>query len=71
MSCPGRLLDVVPSNGSRVDVTIGDGRIVSVDPVERRGGVEQPGEVAFGGALLLPAFVDGHIHLDKTFPGGA
>lgn len=39
----------------RIDIGIADGQIAPV------GG----GEVDMGGAILLPAFVDGHTHLDK------
>lgn len=49
------------------DIAIDDGRILSVgSPVERPARVEIP----LGGRLVLPGFVNSHIHLDKTFIGG-
>lgn len=66
------LVDVVLPDGRQVDVTLREGRIEAI--VDR----EQPDSpiagpdrhvVDCGGALLLPAFVDGHCHLDKTFWG--
>jgi cytosine/creatinine deaminase len=66
------LVDVVLPDGRRADVTLHDGRINEI--VDRRQAVSPlaaPGRrvVDCGGALLLPAFVDGHCHLDKTFWG--
>lgn len=50
------------------DVRIADGRIAAVGPA---GGPRRSGGQAYdaGGLLMLPAFRDMHIHLDKTFYG--
>lgn len=49
------------ANGQRVDLAVRDGRFVdSCEPDET---------VDLGGLLVLPGFVDGHIHLDKSFVG--
>ncbi|OBG40904.1 MULTISPECIES: amidohydrolase family protein [Mycolicibacter] len=68
-SGPERLVDALLPDGRRVDVTLRGGRIAAIDPHQSESPV--PGENALdcGGALLLPAFVDGHCHLDKTFLG--
>lgn len=59
-----RLADGRLSDGSRVDLTITGGRIAAIDP--HRG---LAGDVGLGGALVLPGFVEGHVHLDKTLLG--
>ncbi|MFE6870973.1 amidohydrolase family protein [Kitasatospora sp. NPDC057692] len=79
MITPDLLLDAVLPDGSTVDVHLADGRIAALTPAAARHpdrgaaaehpGVERPGTVRLGGALLLPALVDGHAHLDKTFLG--
>jgi len=62
-----RLAGALLDDGRRVDVRIADGRIASIEPA----GGEPAGEtvIDLGGRLLCPAFVDGHIHLDKTLLG--
>ena len=53
--------------GAVVDVLVSDGIIRRHDR-----GIEAPGGCAVVDAqsgILLPAFVDGHIHLDKTYWG--
>lgn len=53
-------------HGDLADVEIADGPIVATHAP----GAAAAGErVDLGGKLLLPAFVDGHIHLDKTHWG--
>ncbi len=51
-------------DGSLNDVGVSAGRIVSIEPWG-------PGAsgIDLGGALLVPAFVEGHIHLDTSFYG--
>ncbi|MGW5232953.1 amidohydrolase family protein [Streptomyces nodosus] len=75
-SYPSVLADVTLPDGRRADVSLRDGLITAVDerispaaePIGTAGGTEA-GRVDLGGALLLPAFVDGHSHPDKTFLG--
>jgi cytosine deaminase len=53
--------------GGLADVEIADGAIAVVGP---SGNSDRTHErIDLAGALLLPAFVDGHIHLDKTHWG--
>ncbi len=53
--------------GGFVDVVIAGGVIAAL---HAPGSADQPGDrIDLKGALLLPAFVDGHIHLDKTHWG--
>lgn len=50
-----------------VDIAIDGGRIIGVG-----GAIDRPtrSEIHLGGRVLLPGFVNSHIHLDKTFVGG-
>ncbi|RPE33886.1 amidohydrolase family protein [Kitasatospora cineracea] len=68
---PHLLLDATLPDGSRADLRIAGGRITALTPVPagRERAEPGPGEAALDGALLLPALVDGHAHLDKTFLG--
>lgn len=46
-----------------MDITLSEGRIAAIAPAAGREGLD------LAGALLLPALVDGHVHLDKTLWG--
>lgn len=46
-----------------LDITLSEGRIAAIAPAAGREGLD------LAGALLLPALVDGHVHLDKTLWG--
>ncbi|OBA91991.1 cytosine deaminase [Mycolicibacterium fortuitum] len=66
------LIDVVLPDGRRVDVSLRGGRIGAIvdhGQPDSPNAVRGRHVVDCGGALLLPAFVDGHCHLDKTFWG--
>ncbi|OCB11204.1 cytosine deaminase [Mycolicibacterium porcinum] len=66
------LVDVMLPGGRRADVTLREGRVSAItDHQQAVSTPEAPDRhvVDCGGALLLPAFVDGHCHLDKTFWG--
>jgi cytosine/creatinine deaminase len=56
-------------DGTRADVLVADGVIAAV---EAPGGAPAAGaeQVNLDGTLLSAAFVEGHIHLDKSFVGG-
>ena len=62
-----RLAGALLDDGRRVDVRIADGRIAAIEPAG--GGPAGETAIDLGGRLLAPAFVDGHIHLDKTLLG--
>jgi len=53
----------LPHSPAPVDIAIAHGRIAAITPAAGRPGLD------LGGALLLPSFVDGHVHLDKTLWG--
>jgi len=56
------LANALLGDGSRADVAIADGRIAPAPAADAH-------VIDLDGALLVPAFVDGHIHLDKSFVG--
>ncbi|MFF2655191.1 amidohydrolase [Streptomyces sp. NPDC058045] len=66
---PEVLADVTLPDGRRADVHLRDGRISSVTRHLPGAHPSADGAVELGGALLLPALVDGHAHLDKTLLG--
>jgi cytosine deaminase len=55
-------------DGRHADIRIDDGRIAEVS-APRAATVPGVERIELGGALLVPGFVDGHIHLDKTLLG--
>jgi cytosine/adenosine deaminase-related metal-dependent hydrolase len=61
------LRDVRPPGGAAADILIAEGRIAAIGPAL----AAPPGtpEVAGGGLCALPAFVEGHTHLDKSLWG--
>lgn len=69
MSYPDRLVDALLADGRRVDLTLRDGRITAIDDHRPHVGPLSASVIDCQGALVLPAFVDGHCHLDKTFLG--
>lgn len=62
------LADALLADGRRVDVDLAEGRIAAV---RTAGSQHQPGAATLpcAGRLLVPSFVEGHIHLDKTLLG--
>ena len=57
------IVDASLEDGSRVDVIIDDEHIVEVAPGAARSADER---VDAAGGLLLPAYIDTHVHLDKV-----
>lgn len=69
------LVNATMVDGSRADVEIDGDRIVAVRPRDARGSVtssthDEGDVIDLTGHVLLPAFVNGHAHLDKTLWGG-
>jgi cytosine/adenosine deaminase-related metal-dependent hydrolase len=61
------ITDVRLPDGARVDISIADGQIEAIGPaLTRKPGIAHE---QGGGALVLPGFVEGHTHLDKTHWG--
>ncbi|NRP89655.1 N-isopropylammelide isopropyl amidohydrolase [Ensifer adhaerens] len=57
------------ADGAIKDIGVTDGRIVSIEPA---GSAVTAGEIVeLEGALVVPGFVEGHIHLDTSFYGDA
>ncbi|HXT06673.1 MAG TPA: amidohydrolase family protein [Roseiarcus sp.] len=54
-------------DGSLNDVAVSGGRIVAITPAAIGAAAGEATDLA--GALLVPAFVEGHIHLDTSFYG--
>lgn len=58
------------ADGRKADVAVANGTIIGVDPAGQ--GRHPDAEVIdLQGLLLVPAFVEGHIHLDTSFYGDA
>ncbi len=55
------------SDGSLRDIAVKDGRIAAISP--SGSGPAAAETVDLGGALVVPAFVEDHIHLDTSFYG--
>ncbi|HLW91589.1 MAG TPA: amidohydrolase family protein, partial [Roseiarcus sp.] len=62
------LANALLPDGSRADLAIENGRIAEI---VKPGGAPREGaeRIDLEGALVVPGFVDGHIHLDKTLLG--
>lgn len=52
------------SDGRKTDLAVRDGRFVALETID-----EACETIDLDGMLVLPGFVDGHIHLDKSFIG--
>lgn len=63
------LLNVRHPDGRMLDVTVADGMIAALAPAGSHAQGAPAGACDLRGALLLPALVDGHVHLDKTLMG--
>lgn len=59
--------NAVLPDGRSVDLGVRDGRIAAIELNLPRDMATET--VDLGGRLILPGFVDGHIHLDKSFVG--
>lgn len=57
------------ADGRLVDFAVRDGRIVRIEAAGSAAASDTTVDIA--GALLVPGFVEGHIHLDTSFYGGA
>ncbi len=55
------------ADGSLKDIGVAGGRIVAIEPADTTSAGSRTVDIA--GALLVPAFVEGHIHLDTSFYG--
>lgn len=60
-------VNAVAADGSPLSLAVAEGRIVRLGADV--GAVEGVQRIDLGGQLLLPGFIDGHIHLDKSFVG--
>lgn len=58
------------TDGSLADLTVTDGRFSAIAPAANAA-APPAGGVDLAGQLVLPAFVEGHIHLDTSFYGDA
>ncbi|MFM0028927.1 amidohydrolase family protein [Paraburkholderia madseniana] len=60
-------VNAVDADGNPLNLAVREGRFVAIGPERSAiGGAEV---VDLAGHLVLPGFVDGHIHLDKSFVG--
>jgi len=56
----------IENQGVLSDITTEDGKIVRISPSCSSAAKSADGEVDLGGKLVLPPFVDSHLHLDTT-----
>lgn len=58
------------ADGSINDIAVANGRIAAISPagIERAAATET---IDLGRALVVPGFVEGHVHLDTSFHGDA
>jgi cytosine/adenosine deaminase-related metal-dependent hydrolase len=68
MTSDSYLTNALLPDGRRAHVRIAEGRIAEIRPADRPLDAPVPTTDA-GGDLVLPGFVDGHMHLDKTLMG--
>ncbi|KJC44968.1 cytosine deaminase [Bradyrhizobium sp. LTSP885] len=54
-------------DGALHAMAVSDGRITAITGLDDR--IVAPGTIDLGGALVVPGFVEGHIHLDTSFYG--
>jgi len=59
-----RFCNALTSTGERIDPAVRDGRFVQPDSL-----ADEAERIDLDGLLVVPGFVDGHIHLDKSFVG--
>ena len=67
MTALGGFVNARLADGRLVDIGIASGRITTIDAAAPA--PVAPGRLDLGGKLVVPGFVDGHIHLDKTLLG--
>lgn len=60
-------VNAVDADGNPLNLAVHEGRFVAIDA--ERPGIDGAEVVDLAGHLVLPGFVDGHIHLDKSFVG--
>jgi cytosine deaminase len=56
------------ADGTLNDIVVAKGKIESISP---SAGVRTDGAIDLAGALVVPGFVEGHVHLDTSFWGDA
>ncbi|MCX4175098.1 MULTISPECIES: amidohydrolase family protein [Paraburkholderia] len=60
-------VNAVDADGNPLNLAVREGRFVAIGP--ERPAIDGAEVVDLAGHLVLPGFVDGHIHLDKSFVG--
>ena len=61
----------LPDGSGPVTITIGEGRIATIEPLDgaHAAGPQHPTTFDGRGRVVLTRFVDAHMHLDKTLMG--
>lgn len=57
------------ADGTLAAIAVADGKIAAIEPEAATHGMTLSSAVDLGGALVVPGFVEGHIHLDTSFYG--
>lgn len=60
-------INAIDADGKPLHIAVTNGRITHIGP--QRASTPARETIDLEGLLVLPGFVDGHIHLDKSFVG--
>lgn len=57
------------TDGTLAAIAVSDGKIAAIEPEAAAHGTAAASTIDLGGQLVVPGFVEGHIHLDTSFYG--
>lgn len=57
------------ADGTLATIAVTDGKIVAIEPETAAHGIIAASDIDLAGRLVVPGFVEGHVHLDTSFYG--